>query len=321
MQAFRLTHLAMAGLIGSNVISSLPVHAVEPKNSTPPCSICRSSSEHDEIIRTADWNEAHDLETFDSVCEELHLPADSLDDADTIVIDLDQLNEEPTELPLGKGMTLRIMRKSSKQISLTFGTTDHSIAHDDCIETDLAELPPRPMPEIVGDRRDEAVAHFQVQYAKLMSEGKENEAEQLASQFLADDQPATATSDIPRPLPLDLDETEQPRIEHTVGYKGASEATKLVFPKESSASWSDVSKRKISCSLTGAKVTDVAQFLRLATGMTIEVSLPQELSHSLRFRVHLSDEPMKDALTAIAQSGGIQITPTNDRIILQPIAP
>lgn len=321
MKAFRITHFAIAGIIGSSAISLHPTRAEEPKSSAASHTF-RSGDYNEEILRTADWNEAHDLETFDSVCQDLTLPEDMGDDADAIVIDLDQLKDEPKEIPLGKGMRLRITRKDSRQLSLTLQSTHDSTAQRNrsCTEVELAELPLLPMPEMVESRRDDKVALFQVQYAQLMSEGKEAEAEQLASQFLADDQTGAA-SDVPRPLPLDLSDAEEPYIKHRVGYKGSTDTTRLVFPKDSSAPWSEVAKRKISCTLTGARVDDVAQFLRLATGMTIEVALPREMIQSVRFRVSLSDEPMKDALLAIAQSGGIQITPTGDRIVFQPVSP
>lgn len=322
MQAFRITHFAIAGIIGSSALSLFPSRAEEPKSPARP-PLCRSGDHNDEILRTADWNEAQDLDTFDSVCQDLTLPEEMCDDADAIVIDLDNLNNEPKEISLGKGMRLRITRKDSRQLSLTFQSTKNSTTRHDrsCDDVELSELPLLPMPEMVDNRRDDRVAHFQVQYAQLMSEGKEAEAERLASQFLADDQPAATTSDVPRPLPLDLSDTEEPFIKHKVGYKGSTDKTRLVFPKDSSAPWSDVAKRKISCTLTGAKVDDVAQFLRIATGMTIEVALPQETIQSVRFRVILSDEPMKDALLAIALAGGIQITPIGDRIVFQPVSP
>lgn len=321
MQAFRISHIAIAGIIGSNAIGFLPSRADEPKGPAP-SHACQPCDRNVEILRTADWNEAHDLDTFDSVCQELSLPEDLCDDADVIVVDLDQLNDAPKDISLGKGMTLRIVRKDSRQLSLTFHTTKDSVTHHDraCDEVDLAELPLLPMPETVEGHRDDSVAHFQVQYAKLMSEGREVEAERLASQFLADDQPAAAASEIPRPLPLDLSHSEEPLIKHRVGYKGSTDTTKLIFPKESSAHWNEVAKRKISCTLTGAKVDDVAQFLRIATGMTIEVSLPRETIESVRFRVSLSDQPLSDALVAVAQAGGIQITPADDRIIFEPLS-
>ena len=350
MQALRITHFALAGILATGAFPAMNAQATEP-NACPSCQ-GKQLTRSDKHAVQADWNEAHDMETFDSVCCELECPADALDEEDALVIDLDTLGSEPKEWGLGDGMTLRVVRNNSRQLSITFKAPPKASATfkappkasatfkappkacaetpDDCENAELAELPLLPMPETLESRRDEGVARFQVRYAALMAEGKEIEASNLASQFLADDEPATKLTDLPRKLPeetmdpprrlpVDLTDSEEPMIEHKVGYKGIVEPTKLVFPSSSPTLWSDVSKRQISFSFHGAKVDDVAQFLRLATGMTVEVAMPSDQVKSLRFQVSCTDEPIKEAILAIARAGGIEIIAKENRMTLQPM--
>ena len=203
MQALRITHIALAGLLATGMFPAFNSHAAEP-NACPSCQ-SKSLTRCDANDAKADWNEAHDLETFDSVCRELECPSDLQDDTDALVIDLDTLGSEPKEWGLGDGLTLRVARNNSRQLTITFKTPPKACAESagDCENAELAELPLLPMPETIAKRRDEGVAHFQVRYAALMADGKEIEARELASQFLADDEPATKLTELPRRLPTE----------------------------------------------------------------------------------------------------------------------
>lgn len=252
-----------------------------------------------------------DLETFASICEEVPLPPELA--ADCTVIDLDALSrDESKEVKFDDGTCVRLSRQQGGVIALELV----SEADDDCRRVGLesvdaaGELRPIPMPE--EGHRDPQLADFQVRYASLIKEGKWEEADALATEFLTSDGPIFVLDEeeIPRELPTEFLESDSEPLRHRVGYGPAERATSGLGV----ATWAEVADRTITLRFRGATIEEVVSFLRLATGLAVDVvgELPPQ-----QVFLTCTDLPIRDAVEALARVTGHHIVPLSDRIVIR----
>ena len=201
MQALRVAYFALAVFLLTSSFLAVIANA-DDSEFCPSCPKCDHKCQAQEFAKILPITGMKHMTSRLSIRSVANRNARQVFDneEDTLVIDLDTLGAEPKDWVLGDGMTLRLSRNSEHQLTLSLKMTEAASDDqmDDCEAKELAELPLLPMPAVINDHREEGVALFQIQYARLMAQGMENEARELATQFLADDQPASATSDFPR---------------------------------------------------------------------------------------------------------------------------
>lgn len=241
-----------------------------------------------------------ELETFSSVCEELPLP----DEEEAIVIDVDSLRDAGEVVQFNDGTRIEVTRGVGGRINLRMVSSKAESCDD---LAGLDEIRPIPMAE--PGRCDSELADFQVRYADLVSVGRLEEAEALATEFLAGEEEVLPIDETPRHLPFAVDDSAAPILRHQVGY-GSGRAAGLI------PNWDDVSRRTITLRFRGARLTSVASFFELATGMPIVLDVNESTSRDLMVHLTCVDLPMADALSAFERVSGLRVVPTADQILI-----
>ncbi len=294
---------------------------------------------------TEDWNEADDLETCETVCAGRANTVHS-NEAEVIVIDLDQLGTEPRHIDVGHGLSIELAHNqpaNSHELVVwiedeedlcevplpaeieirpieqldNIGPVPNEFRLDQSIEETLLpvikddETPLLPAPTTTV--RDEKTAHFQRTYQSLLAEGRQAEADALAAQFLEEDAVASTSPANPSRKPL------TPAIQHhQVGYRPEATGTWVRrYPGSNTARWSDVAHRRITVRFDRTPVDELARFLRWATGLTVEVELPAQLAEELRCQVECNDLPIAEAIDAISRQLNVRIVPHDDRLVVR----
>lgn len=292
-----------------------------------------------------DWNDADDLETCATVCTKGTKTA-RRNEAEVIVIDLDELGTGSRHIDVGQGLTVELAHGQPAgthelivwiadeedlcevpipaEIEIrpieqpdTIGPVPNEFRLDATIEEmllpvineDEAPLLPAPVPT-VGDAK---TADFQRTYQTLLAEGRKPEADALAAQFLLEDAIASASS------ARGSEKTPAPTVQHhQVGYRPESPSTWVRrYPGNSSARWSDIAHRRITVRFDRTPIDELARFLRWATGMTVDVELPAQLAGELRCQVECNDLPIAEAIDAMSRQLNVRIITHDDRLVVR----
>jgi hypothetical protein len=144
-----------------------------------------------------------------------------------------------------------------------------------------------------------------------LAQGKSREAAALAVEFLCDEAEEGE-------ICLPAETMGEPHVvKHDVGYRPGPGRPKVLFPAASGATWDTVSGRLITFRFRGASLEDVARFLRLATGLSVEISLDGESTRAVAVHAAVSDMPMNEALELLARSTGFLFVPLPDGIAIR----
>lgn len=227
-----------------------------------------------------------------------------------MVLDVDAVGDAPTYVTLADGTRLKLVRVDARRISIEL-IRGPSRGPATCGD----RAAPPPLPPADDDAYDPDLAHFQSKYARLIAQGRLEDARALAVAFLSE-RPENSDDDPPRPLPDRITANAAGLLQHHVSFNGELPRYRALFPSDGNAVWKDAASRRVAVSFRGATIDQAAEFLRVAAGLSIEIDVSTPKALQTRLHLALRDATIESALEAVCRATGLSYSVVDERIVL-----